>query len=103
MRWPPSWTTCHPRPGGQSVIDVKAADRFPDVLIRNGRTAAAPLPAILGSGWLATSTAGASSHLSGRVATRKVVADEEWIFDLSSGDLRRRRGVLTTYLTAWIR
>ena len=72
---------------GQSVIDVKAAGiNFADVLIRTGQyPQPPPLPVILGNevaGDIDGRRVLAFVRGSGGGYAEKVVADDEWIFDL---------------------
>ena len=82
---------------GQSVIDVKAAGiNFADVLIRNGQyPQPPPLPVVLGNevaGDVDGRRVLAFVRGSGGGYAEKVVADDEWIFDLpDGGQLRGRR------------
>ena len=98
---------------GQSVVDVKAAGiNFADVLIRNGQyPQPPPLPVILGNE-VAGEVDGPGGDRrrvlafvrgTGGGYAEKVVADDEWIFDLPA-DVSYAEGAsfLTTYLTAWI-
>jgi NADPH2:quinone reductase len=93
---------------GQSVIDVKAAGiNFADVLIRNGQyPQPPPLPAILGNevaGDVDGRRVLAFVRGSGGGFAEKVVADDEWIFDLpEAATYEEGAAFLTTYLTAWI-
>jgi NADPH2:quinone reductase len=93
---------------GQSVVDVKAAGiNFADVLIRNGQyPQPPPLPAVLGNevaGDVGDRRVLAFVRGSGGGYAEKVVADDEWIFDLPAGvDYAEGAAFLTTYLTAWI-
>jgi NADPH:quinone reductase len=93
---------------GQSVIDVKAAGiNFADVLIRNGQyPQPPPLPAILGNevaGDVDGRRVLAFVRGSGGGYAEKVVADDEWIFDLpEAATYEEGAAFLTTYLTAWI-
>ena len=93
---------------GQSVIDVKAAGiNFADVLIRNGPyPQPPPLPAILGNevaGDVNGRRVLAFVRGSGGGYAEKVVADDEWIFDLpDAASYEEGASFLTTYLTAWI-
>jgi NADPH2:quinone reductase len=93
---------------GQSVIDVKAAGiNFADVLIRKGQyPQPPPLPVVLGSevaGDVGDRRVLAFVRGTGGGYAEKVVADDEWIFDLPAGvDYAEGAAFLTTYLTAWI-
>ena len=93
---------------GQSVIDVKAAGiNFADVLIRNGQYPQPPLlPVVLGNevaGDVDGRRVVAFVRGSGGGYAEKVVADEEWIFDLpEAASYEEGAAFLTTYLTAWI-
>ena len=93
---------------GQSVIDVKAAGiNFADVLIRNGQyPQPPPLPVVLGNevaGDVDGRRVVAFVRGSGGGYAEKVVADEEWIFDLpEAASYEEGAAFLTTYLTAWI-
>ena len=93
---------------GQSVIDVKAAGiNFADVLIRNGQyPQPPPLPAILGNevaGDVDGRRVLAFVRGSGGGYAEKVVADDEWIFNLpAEASYEEGAAFLTTYLTAWI-
>ena len=98
-----------PDPGeGQSVIDVKAAGiNFADVLIRNGQyPQPPPLPVILGNevaGDVDGRRVLAFVRGSGGGYAERVVADDEWIFDLpDAATYQEGASFLTTYLTAWI-
>jgi NADPH:quinone reductase len=98
-----------PDPGeGQSVIDVKAAGiNFADVLIRNGQyPQPPPLPVILGNevaGDVDGRRVLAFVRGSGGGYAERVVADDEWIFDLpDAATYEEGASFLTTYLTAWI-
>jgi NADPH:quinone reductase len=93
---------------GQSVIDVKAAGiNFADVLIRNGQYPQPPaLPVVLGNevaGDVDGRRVMAFVRGSGGGYAEKVVADDEWIFDLpEAAGYEEGAAFLTTYLTAWI-
>jgi NADPH2:quinone reductase len=93
---------------GQSVIDVKAAGiNFADVLIRNGQyPQPPPVPAVLGNevaGDVDGRRVLAFVRGSGGGYAEKVVADDEWIFDLpDEASYAEGASFLTTYLTAWI-
>jgi NADPH:quinone reductase len=93
---------------GQSVVDVRAAGiNFADVLIRNGRyPQPPPLPVILGNevaGDVNGRRVLAFVRGSGGGYAEKVVADDEWIFDLpDAASYEEGASFLTTYLTAWI-
>jgi NADPH:quinone reductase len=93
---------------GQSVVDVKAAGiNFADVLIRNGQyPQPPPLPVILGNevaGDVNGRRVLAFVRGSGGGYAEKVVADDEWIFDLpDAASYEEGASFLTTYLTAWI-
>jgi NADPH2:quinone reductase len=93
---------------GQSVIDVKAAGiNFADVLIRNGRyPQPPPLPVVLGNevaGDVDGRRVLAFVRGSGGGYAEKVVADDQWIFDLpDAASYAEGAAFLTTYLTAWI-
>jgi NADPH2:quinone reductase len=93
---------------GQSVIDVKAAGvNFADVLIRKGQyPQPPPLPVVLGNevaGDVDGRRVLAFVRGSGGGYAEKVVADDEWIFDLpAAADYAEGAAFLTTYLTAWI-
>jgi NADPH2:quinone reductase len=93
---------------GQSVINVKAAGiNFADVLIRNGQyPQPPPLPAILGNevaGDVGGRRVLAFVRGSGGGYAEKVVADDEWIFNLpAEASYEEGAAFLTTYLTAWI-
>ena len=93
---------------GQSVIDVKAAGiNFADVLIRNGQyPQPPPLPAILGNevaGDVDGRRVLAFVRGNGGGYAEKVVADDEWIFNLpEAATYEEGAAFLTTYLTAWI-
>jgi NADPH2:quinone reductase len=93
---------------GQSVIDVKAAGiNFADVLIRKGQyPQPPPLPVVLGNevaGDVGDRRVLAFVRGTGGGYAEKVVADDEWIFDLPAGvDYAEGAAFLTTYLTAWI-
>jgi NADPH2:quinone reductase len=100
-----------PEPGageGQSVIEVKAAGiNFADVLIRNGQyPQPPPLPAILGNevaGDVDGRRVLAFVRGNGGGYAEKVVADDEWIFNLpEAATYEEGAAFLTTYLTAWI-
>jgi NADPH:quinone reductase len=93
---------------GQSVIDVKAAGiNFADVLIKNGHyPQPPPLPVVLGNevaGDVNGRRVLAFVRGSGGGYAEKVVADDEWIFDLpDEASYAEGASFLTTYLTAWI-
>jgi NADPH2:quinone reductase len=93
---------------GQSVVDVKAAGiNFADVLISMGRyPQQPPLPVVLGNevaGDVDGRRVLAFVRGTGGGYAEKVVADDEWIFDLPAGvDYAEGASFLTTYLTAWI-
>jgi NADPH2:quinone reductase len=93
---------------GQSLIDVRAAGiNFADVLIRNGHYPQPPqLPTILGNevaGDVGGRRVFAFVRGTGGGYAEKVVADDEWIFDLPPGaSYAEGAALLTTYLTAWI-
>jgi NADPH2:quinone reductase len=93
---------------GQSVIDVKAAGiNFADVLIKNGQyPQPPPLPVVLGNevaGDVDGRRVLAFVRGSGGGYAEKVVADDEWIFDLpDEASYAEGASFLTTYLTAWI-
>ena len=93
---------------GQSLVDVRAAGiNFADVLIRSGRYPQPPLlPAILGNevaGNLGDRRVLAFVRGSGGGYAERVVADDEWIFDLPDGaSYGEGASFLTTFLTAWI-
>ena len=93
---------------GQSVVDVKAAGiNFADVLIKNGQyPQPPPLPVILGNevaGDVNGRRVLAFVRGSGGGYAEKVVADDEWIFDLpDAASYEEGASFLTTYLTAWI-
>jgi NADPH:quinone reductase len=98
-----------PDPGeGQSVIGVKAAGiNFADVLIKNGQyPQPPPLPVILGNevaGDVNGRRVLAFVRGSGGGYAERVVADDEWIFDLpDAATYEEGASFLTTYLTAWI-
>jgi NADPH2:quinone reductase len=98
-----------PDPGeGQSIIDVKAAGiNFADVLIKNGQyPQPPPLPVILGNevaGDVDGRRVLAFVRGSGGGYAERVVADDEWIFDLpDAATYEEGASFLTTYLTAWI-
>jgi NADPH2:quinone reductase len=93
---------------GQSVIDVKAAGiNFADVLIKNGQyPQPPPLPVVLGNevaGDVEGRRVLAFVRGSGGGYAEKVVADDEWIFDLpDEASYAEGASFLTTYLTPWI-
>jgi NADPH:quinone reductase len=93
---------------GQSVIDVRAAGvNFADVLIRNGQyPQPPPLPVVLGNevaGDLGDRRVLAFVRGTSGGYAERVVADDEWIFDLPAGaSYAEGAALLTTYLTAWI-
>jgi NADPH2:quinone reductase len=93
---------------GQSVVDVKAAGiNFADVLIRKGQYPQPPaLPVVLGNevaGDVDGRRVLAFVRGTGGGYAEKVVADDEWIFDLPAGvDYAEGAAFLTTHLTAWI-
>ena len=93
---------------GQSVVEVKAAGiNFADVLVRNGKyPQPPPLPVVLGNevaGEIDGRRVLAFVRGSGGGYADKVVADDEWIFDLPArAGYADGASFLTTYLTAWI-
>ena len=93
---------------GQSLIEVRAAGvNFADVLIRNGMyPQPPPLPVVLGnevSGDVDGRRVLAFVRGTGGGYAERVVADDEWIFDLPAGaTYAEGAALLTTYLTAWI-
>ena len=93
---------------GQSVIDVRAAGiNFADVLIKSGQyPQPPPLPVILGNevaGDIDGRRVIAFVRGSGGGYAEKVVADDEWIFDLpDAASYEEGASFLTTYLTGWI-
>ena len=93
---------------GQSLVDVRAAGiNFADVLIRSGHYPQPPeLPAILGNevaGDIGERRVLAFVRGSGGGYAERVVADDEWIFDLPDGaSYAEGASFLTTFLTAWI-
>jgi NADPH:quinone reductase len=98
-----------PEPGtGESLVEVRAAGiNFADVLIRNGQYPQPPeLPAILGNevaGDLRDRRVLAFVRASAGGYAERVVAEDEWIFDLPDGaSYAEGASFLTTYLTAWI-
>ena len=98
-----------PEPGpGQSLIDVRAAGvNFADVLVRKGMyPQPPPLPVVLGNevaGDVGDRRVLAFVRGSGGGYAERVVADDEWIFDLPAGaSYAEGAALLTTYLTAWI-
>ncbi len=98
-----------PQPAsGQSLIEVRAAGiNFADVLIRKGQYPQPPeLPTILGNevaGDVGDRRVLAFVRGSGGGYAERVVADDEWIFDLPHGaSYAEGASFLTTFLTAWI-
>ena len=93
---------------GQSLVAVKAAGiNFADVLIRNGQyPQPPPLPVVLGNevaGDLDGRRVLAFVRGTGGGYAEKVVAEDQWIFDLPAGvGYAEGASFLTTYLTAWI-
>src|SRR5687768_18013679 len=93
---------------GQSLVEVKAAGiNFADALIKNGKyPQPPPLPVVLGNevaGDVDGRRVLAFVRGSGGGYAEKVVADNEWIFDLPAGaGYADGAAFLTTYLTAWI-
>src|SRR5688572_19958956 len=93
---------------GQSIVEVKAAGiNFADALIKNDKyPQPPPLPVVLGNevaGDVDGRRVLAFVRGSGGGYAEKVVADDEWIFDLPAGaGYAEGAAFLTTYLTAWI-
>ena len=96
-----------PEPGGDSVVDVRAAGvNFADVLIRRGLYPQMPeLPHVLGSevaGDLDGRRVLAVTRAAGGYAERSEV-DPQWTFDLpDNASYAAGASFLTTYLTAYI-